>query len=241
MKQQLAGLVAVAVVVALAADAAAQGRGGFGGVQRGALLRLDSVQDELGLEDVQLDDIRAIQREMRGQRGERRNFRDMNEDERREAMEKRREEARDRQNRENDKLSEILDSDQMRRLHGIYAQVAGAAALRDPMIGNALGLSEDQQDQLQQIGADARNQMREAFQSGDREGMREKLSEINENTLNDSMAVLSDDQLSSLDALKGDPFELSEEDRRSMFSRRGGRGAGQGGEGGRRGRPQPEQ
>lgn len=244
MRILLASVAVAALAVAVAADVTAQGRGGRGGVggfggggmQRGALLRLESVQEELGLEDVQIDDIRTLQREMRGERGDRANFRDMTPEERRAA-------AADRQKQQNEKLAEILDSDQMNRLNEIYLQVAGGSALMDPMIAEKLDITADQQQAIQDAVRDEMAKMREAFQSGDRDAMRQRMEEIRSNIEKAAVATLTDAQRDQLDEMKGEPFELSDEDRQALRAGRGGPGgpAGPGGGGRRRGRPQADE
>jgi hypothetical protein len=82
--------------------------------------------------------------------------------------------------------------------------------------------------------------MRDTFQAGDREGMRARMEEFRATIEKESMAVLTDGQREELVQLKGDPFELSDEDLASVRGGRGGRGGRDGG-GQRRGRPQLEE
>lgn len=256
MKRYLVAPLVAVVAVAMAADVWAQGRGfgrgagfggfGGGGIGRGALLRLESVQEELGVEEVQLEDIRAMQAEMRRERpdrGDRPNFRDMSEQEREEFMAQRREEAAERQKKELEMLADILDDQQYKRLNGIYVQVAGVAALQDPMVREEVNISDEQIEEIQQATRDAMADLRGQFQpGGDREAMRERMAEVRSKIEEAAMGVLSDEQQSTLASIKGEPFELSEEDQQALRGRRGGRGGqgGPAGPGGRRGRPQQE-
>lgn len=261
--------------VMLAGDAQAQrgggggfggGRGGFGGgmggggVQKVSLLRLESVQDELGVDESQLEQIQAMRGAGRGERGgrggqggaERPNFRDMNEEDRREAIEVMRQEAAQRQKEQDEKLAEILGPDKTARLNEIYLQAAGVSALQDPTVAEKLGLTQDQQEEMRQVSQDVMADFRETMQEGgDREAMRERMTEMRAEVEKETMAVLSDDQKEKFNEMKGAPFTLSDEDRQALRGGgRGGRGGdaagggrgGRGGEGGqRRGRPQSDE
>lgn len=259
MRQIVTSVVAVVAAVAMAAEVGAQGRGGRGGfgggrgfggggVQRGALLRLESVQNELGIGEEVIEEINTAQRELRGDRGGRgqgqRNFRDMSEEERTAAMEEFRAARAEQQKKMNAKMGEILGEEKMQRLNEIFVQAAGVNALQDPMVAEKLEISEGQLEDMQQVARDAFSGMREVFQSQDRDAIREKMEEIRAGIEKDTVAILSDDQKSKWEDMKGETFELSEEDQQSL--RRGGRGGRGGGGGGgfgggqRRGRPEAE-
>ncbi|MCO6047636.1 hypothetical protein NG895_27340 [Aeoliella sp. ICT_H6.2] len=258
MRRFVTGLVAVVAAVALTTDAGAQGRGGGrfgggmgmrGGVQRGALLRLESVQEELEIDGSVVEEVTAAQREMRGGRGQgqRGNFRDMSPEEREAAMEEMRAARAEQQKKMNDKLAEILGVDRFERLNEIFVQTAGVAALQDPMVVEKLGITEEQTEEMQQVARDAMSGMREAFQSQDRDAIREKMEEIRADIEKDTMGVLSSDQKEKLEKMKGEPFKLSEEDQQALSGGRGGRARGgdaaPGGRGGRArgGRPQADE
>lgn len=265
-------IVALSAVM-LAGDAQAQrgggggfggGRGGFGGgmgggIQKVSLLRLESVQDELGVDESQLEQIQAL-RGGRGERGgrggqggaERPNFRDMSEEDRREAIEVMRQEAAQRQKEQEEKLAEILGPDKMARLNEIYLQAAGVSALQDPSVAEKLGLTQEQQEEMREVSQDIMADFRETMrEGGDREAMRERMTEMRAEVEKETMAVLSDDQKEKFNEMKGAPFTLSDEDRQALRGGgRGGRGGdaagggrgGRGGEGGqRRGRPQSDE
>lgn len=136
----------------LAGDAEAQrgGGGGFGGgfggmggsIQKVSLLRLESVQDELGLDESQLEQIQAL-RGGRGERGRRpsegrQNLRGLDEEDRREAIEVRRQEAAQLRQEQEEKLAGILGPDKIARLNQIYIQASGVVALQDPSVVEAL-------------------------------------------------------------------------------------------------------
>lgn len=109
-----------------------------------------------------------------------------------------------------------------------------------------LCISEEQQNEIRQVGRDAMAGFRETLQQGDREAMRERMAELRTEIEKESLAVLSDDQKEKFEEMKGAPFTLSNEDRQALSGGRGGRGGGGGfggrGEGGqRRGRPQADE
>lgn len=259
MRRIVTGLLVAVAAAAMATDADAQGRGGRGGfgggrgmgfggggVQRANLLQLESVQEELGVDGTVVEEVTAAQRELRGergQRGQRGNFRDMSEDERAAAMEEMRAARVEQQKKMNEKLAEILGDEKMGRLNEIFVQAAGVAALQDPMVADKLDITQDQTDEMQQVARDAMGDMREAFQSQDRDAIREKMEEIRASIEKDSLAVLTSVQKEMLDEMKGAPFELSEEDQQALrgFGRGGRNRGGDAGPGGggraRGGRP----
>ncbi|MGI9455320.1 MAG: hypothetical protein ACR2NU_02095 [Aeoliella sp.] len=255
MKNCLVTLTVGLLAAALAADVYAQGRGGRGGfgggggTSKAALLRLDSIQEEIGLEEIQIEDIDAMREELRGERGDRPNFRDMSEEEREQAIAAMREQAAERQKLEAEKLADILDSDQLQRLTEIFVQVAGVGALGDAHVREELNISDDDAEEISEVTREStegmRDEMRELFQSGDRDSIREKMTEIRSKIEEQVLATLTTEQQQAFEELKGEPFELSDEDRQSLRRGRGGRGGGDGrgrGDEGerRRGRPEAE-
>jgi hypothetical protein len=134
-------------------------------------------------------------------------------------------------------LNEILDDDQDARILGIFAQVNGTRALSDPTLAAALELSEDQVEELRDVAAEQQQAMFDSFQDFQDMSEEERAAELEElNAARDAalLAVLSDDQKTALEELKGEAIEV---DTSSLQGRggRGGRGGG-GGFGGGRGR-----
>ena len=259
--------VMLVLIVAIAAGAQERGRGergrrgpggfggGFGGPGRGGfeigrlmLVGIEPVQEELGLVEEQITKITEVRRELRperggpGQRGERPNFRDMTEEERREFMAERQREAAERSAQEKEKLGEILMPHQSQRLEEIFLQVRGPAALLDPTVAEEVGLTEDDQQELRETIQEAREgmmgEMRELFESGDREQIREKMTEMQKKVEEQALAVLSDEQKQKFTEMKGEKFDLPPDALRGAFG--GGRG-GEGRGGGREGRPERPQ
>jgi hypothetical protein len=134
-------------------------------------------------------------------------------------------------------LNEVLDDDQSARILGIFAQVNGTRALSDPTLASALELSVDQVEELRDVAAEQQQAMFDSFQDFQDMSEEERAAELEElNAARDAalLAVLSDDQKTALEEIKGEAIEV---DTSSLQGRggRGGRGGG-GGFGGGRGR-----
>lgn len=219
------------------------GPGGFGGMMRGgfginrmALLDVEEVQKELDLLDEQVKEIRDLAGKMReegrgGRGGDRPNFREMSEEERQAWMQERQKEAAERAQKVDEELKNILLEPQIARLDQIYVQTAGAMALNDPKVSSQLSVTESQKDEMQKVREESmqasREQMREAFQGGDRDAAREKMEQLQKETDAKVIAVLTADQQAQWKEMHGEPFKMPED-----ALRRGGRGRGQGGPGG---------
>ncbi len=135
-------------------------------------------------------------------------------------------------------VKEALTAQQYKRLQEIRVQALGSQAYADVEVVKALGLKQEQQDKIAEIGKDYTAKIREAFQpggGGDRTEMRAKMEEmgkVRDAQVND---VLTKDQQAKLKELKGKEFDLAQ------LQPRGFGGGGQGGGGrpsGAGGRPQ---
>ena len=192
------------------------------------------VQKEIELLDDQKQEIAKLREEARGNTDFRELFsglRDLPEEERREKgreifekMQKDREAA-------NEKILGVLLPHQRERLEEISLQIRGAAALSDDDVAAALKLSDDQRKQLEEVGTANREKMREMFQGigrdADREQLREKMEAARKESSDALLGVLTTEQRSTFEEMKGAKFELSEEDMRGlMFGGRGGPGQG---------------
>lgn len=228
-----------------------RGGGGIGG-----LLRSDEVREELELMDDQVEQLReleeAMREEMRGKMRER--FRG----ERGEGGERRgrpdREEMRamfDEFRKEAEgRVEEVLTTQQMDRLKQINLQQqvnrGGARALMGGPLSEALDLSDDQKEQLQERAKEVRAEMEKKIQAA-RDEANAQLMEI-----------LSSEQKAKLQEMTGEPFAMSRPEgprgprggadggnRRAgrpgppERAGRGGRGKGKDGKGGKKGRPGP--
>jgi Spy/CpxP family protein refolding chaperone len=222
-------IAALAVVVATAQVAEAQreggrrgrgfGRGGFG-LSTVRLATVEEVQDALKLTEDQKTKVEEINDQL-------------NEDFRglfrqggggREEMQKLSQEA-------STKLSDVLDEAQNKRLLGILAQVDVGSALNTPAIAKELNITDEQKTELDEVRDSNRQAMRDAFDEGlSREEMAAKMQELRTEGDKKLMAVLTSEQQTQYEALKGEPVEID----MSQFQFRGGRGFG-GGRGGREG------
>jgi len=238
-------------------------RGGPGGGGVSGLLRNPQVQEELKLSEEQTDQLRQVASEafegMRDLFPSREEMEKLGEEERaakrQEAMEKFQKEAAKRAPEIEKKIAEILEKGQFKRLKQIELQVQGVNALVRPDIGQALGLSEDQQAEIQEV-LDARNkkmeglgeEMRAMFQGGgfrdmseeERGEMRQKMEKLGEKrqaitseAQKEAMGKLTDEQKAKMPGLMGEPFEFRRPEGgqgRPSEGRRGGDGR-RGGEG----------
>lgn len=221
-------LLGLAVSLGLAQDALAQrqGRGfrGFGNrtTTRYTLATLEAVQNDLKLTDEQkklATDLVADAREERQALG-----RDAAGDY-----------AKFTAKLEKEFLAK-LDAAQQQRLHGLFVQANGAAALSDAMIAETVGISEEQAAQLKTAGEENANKMREAFQDFrdmTPEERTETFTKLGEESTKSLMAVLTDAQKQKLEDLKGEALEMD----LASLRGRGRRGGGGGGGGGPQGRP----
>lgn len=146
-----------------------------------------------------------------------------------------REQAEARAKKEREELAKILKPDQLKRLNEIYLRVAGTAALNDSEVAKQLEISDEQKEKLGKVREEAmtsnREEMRELFQSGDREKIQARMAEIRKATDEKILAVLTDEQKKKFEDMKGKPFELPEGALRGAF----GGGAGRRGGGNRPG------
>ena len=129
-------------------------------------------------------------------------------------------------------LAEILSEEQVKRLNEIRINVLGANALTDSKVAEAVGLTADDVQKIEEARSEAFAEMRQNMMSGgggDRSAMMEKMQEMRASVDKSIMEMLTEEQASRFQTLKGEPFEL---DMQSLMM--GGRG-GQGGRGGRPG------
>lgn len=277
---RLSSLAALALVGLMATGAFAQpggaggrgGRGGgfgggFGGMGRSqsafAVAANSAVQKELSLTEDQIAKMKTLGDEARGELqqggGGFEGLRDLPEDERRakmtELMAKQAENARKVAEKYKPKIAEVLDAKQVERLDQIVLQAAGSQAYTDPAVVKALGLSKDQQDKVAAVNKEYGDKLRElgggfGGGGGGGEDRGAKMRELGSTRDKDLAAVLTADQSSKLEKMKGKEFDVAQ--LRGGFGGPGGGrpgGAGGGGSaggngggsaGGRGGRPNAE-
>ena len=219
--------------------------GGFGTPSIGqavfGLLRVDQVKEEVELMPDQEEAIEKIMEQGRGQRPDF-NFQEASEDERRAFFEKMQKEREERSAKMAEQLEEVLLPDQYDRVREIAIQLMDVQALMIDEVAEDLKLSDTQQSELEDlqtsIREDMRAKMQEIFQGGggDRDAMRAKFAELREENNKKYMEVLTSEQRSDFDKMKGEKFDMPEGAGRAMFGGGGRGGPGGGGFGGRGGR-----
>ena len=167
-------VLALGVAALVCSPALAQGRrggGGFGpgGGGLGMLVQNKSVQEELKLDkDVVTkaeDALKKVREDLKDDYaklgGGRRGGGGTNvTPEERAAARKKVSEAEDKA------LTDVLKSDQMKRLHQIRIQQQGLAAFQDEKVQKALNLTDDQKSKIKTISDDLQKETRELFQGG---------------------------------------------------------------------------
>ena len=240
MKFRVVVVVSAVALLCLASVAVSQQRrgqggfgGGFGGTSRLQLLSVEAVQKELGLEPAQIEAITKLRDELRPMRGggkgkapeasnripadwyfvqaqaqpgQRGQFTP-------EQIEEFRKQAAERAKVEKTKLAEILLPNQLKRLNEIYIQQLGTRAFDDEDVATALSITAEQKASLAKIREEQGAAMRELFAAGgegDREAARAKFAEMRKANDEKLLAVLTADQKTKFEELKGKPFELPE-------------------------------
>jgi hypothetical protein len=144
----------------------------------------------------------------------------------------------ERERQEKAKLAEILLPHQLKRLNEIYVQRAGVNALQDEDVAKQLAISDAQRQQMTKVRDDYRAKRSELFQGGggggDQEARMAKFAEMRKAEDEQILGLLSAQQKTKFDELKGKPFEMPEDAIRNAFGGRGGPGGGQ--KGGQKGR-----
>jgi Spy/CpxP family protein refolding chaperone len=184
-----------------------------------------------------------LRSQFQGGQGRREDFQNLSEEERQARFEEFRKQAEERMKVAREKLEQILLPEQMERLKQIGIQVQGTRALEDPQVAEALGLTEDQKQQLEKIREEIRAEFQRRFEEAQAQGQGQGPPQFDpaqfeaQRKANDErlLAVLTDEQKAKFEELKGEKFELDMS--QFQFGRgRGGRGRG----GPRGGQPQPD-
>ncbi|MBX3420003.1 MAG: hypothetical protein KF752_00460 [Pirellulaceae bacterium] len=195
------------------------GMGGGGPTQLLGMLGIDEVRKELGLTDDVYQAVQASQGEIFGKM---RGMRDASEGERA----KMREEAN---TASQELLDEVLTPEKQKRLLGIMVQIVGPPAVMNPSVAKEIGLSESAieaiRKEMESFGEKAREQFT-ALRSGgefpDIAKIQEMITTMREEVNAAVESKLTDANKKSLEALKGEKFELPDNGPFGMF----GRGAG---------------
>jgi hypothetical protein len=192
---------------------------------------------EIEVVDDQKAEIDKILESARGERPQG-NLRELSQEEREKAFAEARQAAEKRSAEARKKLNDVLLPHQLKRLKEISLQTRGTRALTDAELAAELKLSEQQKTQIaaavQENAENLGQQMREAFQGGDREQARAKIEQLRKAGDEKVLALLSAEQKAQYEQLKGEPFDMP----RPEFTAPGGRpgqGAAPGGQRGPRG------
>lgn len=169
----------------------------------------------------------------------RRNFQDLTEEERAELRERFQQQAAERAKQEQETLAKILLPHQLKRLNEIYIQVAGVRALQDSQVAEALKITDKQKQEMAEVQQSGQSGLRELFQGGDREQIREKMAEFQKEQEEKLLNCLTAQQKAEFVKMKGEKFELPEDALRGGFGP-GGRGPGGPGGSGRPGGNRPQ-
>jgi Spy/CpxP family protein refolding chaperone len=201
---RLCAMIAAAVVVAMIAQVAVAqneskkgrgGRGAGGGGMMGGppsmarMATIDKVQEALKLSDEQKSKIKTINDDSRTAMREQFQSGGRPDPEK---MRKMRDE-------ETENLNKVLDEGQQKRLMGIFVQVMGAGAVMDPAVGKAIGLTDDQKTKLHE----AMGPPPEGRAAGG-QGFQERREKMEKEV----MSVLTADQKSKLESLKGEKVDI---------------------------------
>ncbi len=177
---------------------------------------LPPVQEELKLTDEQKSKVETITSEAREKmEGLRDQLADVPAEER---MAKARALMTEMGEKSKEKLAEVLDADQMKRLNEIELQLRGYEAFSSEKVHEALNLTDEQKSKVREALSDAEEEMREVRQNaqGDFQAAMADMRKVREDAMNDIKEVLNDDQKSKWQDMIGKPFEMS-------FGGRGGR------------------
>lgn len=130
-------------------------------------------------------------------------------------------------------LAGIISAEQLKRLKEIQIQLMGGRALLNAEVQKELGITDSQKSKLEAVQATQRDKMQEMMQGGqvDRTQMQEMMTKINAEISAEMIKVLTSEQKTKFEAMKGKAFKADPNERGAGFGGRGGGGGG-GGRGG---------
>ena len=125
-------------------------------------------------------------------------------------------------------MEDVLLPHQKERLDEIALQLQGVGALLTPKVQESLKITAATNEKMQSVSREAmegvRDKSREAFRSGNSEGIRELFQNAQKEANEKVLGLLSDEQKKKFEEMKGKPFKLPE----GAFRRPGGGGQGGG-------------
>jgi hypothetical protein len=198
-------LLVVGAAALLASPVMAQPRGGPFGMGRGLpswmLVSQKSVQEELKLTGEQVKKAEELSEQLREkQRDLRESLQDLEPAEARKKMQE--------INQANDKaVAAILKPEQVKRVHQISRQLAGAQAFNNPEIASELKLTDNQKQEIQKINEETGEQMRDLFQGGPPDDeTRKKMEDLRKIAYNKAVSTLTSEQKDKWKEMTGKPF-----------------------------------
>jgi hypothetical protein len=206
----------LALVLALSSSASAQRGGGFGrDGSYSRLLRYDAVLAEIEATDEQKTEVANILEATRGERPDFGGFRDLSPEEREKRFAEMREAAAKRDAEVKTKLEGVLLAPQMKRLGELRVQRQGISALSNADVAAALGLSDMQKETIAETIQKNSQKVRELYENAgeNREGLREKADALRKEGDDAVLNVLSDEQKTKFNELKGEAFEFPRRER----------------------------
>lgn len=196
----LKGALVLALAVAMVSVAQAQQRQrgrGFGG--GGAfLLQNEGVQKELNISDDQKTKLREAMEKVR----------EDNKDIIAKGRDMTREDFEKLGKASNEAIAKVLDDKQMKRFRQIELQAAGPRAFTLPEVQKNLKLTDDQKTKMKEISDDAGQKRRELIQGGFNEETRNKMTELNKETMEKTLGVLTAEQKKTWKEMTGKPFQV---------------------------------
>jgi Spy/CpxP family protein refolding chaperone len=199
------------------------------------LTRLEEVQKELKLTDDQKEKLKTLAEDVRTKvRAAMSELRDVPPEELKAKQSEFEKKAAEASQKAEKQMAEILKPEQLARLKEIGLQAAGPAALLKPEVAKDLGLSDEQRDNVKKIFGEAREQRQKLLASmrdlEPEERMqkmgetREKMNQIQKETGEKAMKVLTAEQRDKFEKMKGKKIDLKFP---PMGPRGGRRGQGQ--------------
>jgi hypothetical protein len=227
LRKSLVPCVAIAALSLLVVDAQqAQAQRGRGGMMRGPQGVNDlqvatnaAVQKELNLKPEQAEKIKDLAQDVReetmsslsGAGVDFQGLRDLSPEERTKRMAEIQTKMAEIQKTINEKfmpkLAEALDKAQLKRVHEIAIQAAGAQALVDAGVAKDLALTSEQKDKLASINKDFAKQIAGLGRGGDATERQAKMHELSEEQTAKSTEVLTKDQQTQFASMKGKAFD----------------------------------
>ena len=186
------------------------------------LLRNTQIQQELKLDDEQKDSIANIYKEQNAKRSEQfQAIRGLQGDERTKKIAEWRKQMETAGKETQQQLRKLLKPQQQTRLDQIALQMQGQRAWQDPAIIKKLKITDQQQQQFQEIEeatTEKRKQLFQDLRAGnlDRTKYSDQLKQISKQQETKSKNVLNKEQQERFQQLKGEQFEL-----RAQLIRRG--------------------